>query len=75
MPTIHPQGAPGLRYTFDAKAGVVTRRLRRTLCLHARIPVAAGDRIRVRIRRTQGSSSVYVIPDLSTISIRLFPRL
>ena len=56
-------------------AGVVTRRLRRTLHLHASIPIAARDRLRVRIRRVQGEGTVYVIPDMSIMIVRLFPRL
>jgi len=62
-----------LSYSGIPAAGL--RRLRRTLHLHASIPIAARDRLRVRIRRVQGEGTVYVIPDMSIMIVRLFPRL
>ena len=64
-----------LSYSGIHAAALVTRRLRRELHLHASVAVEGRDRLRVRIKRVQGEGTVYVIPDMSIMIVRLSPRL
>lgn len=67
---LSPAALPGAAHSFLPKLPAIGLRLRRTGTIACHVAIGAGDQIRLKVRRTQGSNDVYVLPDVTVLSVR-----